>query len=73
MEKVVRVFDSFEDADKADAISRSWLTPNHRVDIFFAIRERARNDAAEPGLERVCRCLNSNKAEKIRLRQATYG
>jgi hypothetical protein len=57
MEKVVRVFDSFEEADNADALFRSRLTPGQRIDIFFEIRERARNDAAEPRLERVCRVL----------------
>jgi len=57
MEKVVRVFESFEEADNADALYRSRLTPSQRIDIFFEIRERARNDAAEPRLERVCRVL----------------
>jgi hypothetical protein len=58
MERVVRVFESFEDADQADALARSRLTPQQRVDMFFEIRERAREDAAEPRLERVCRVLN---------------
>ena len=57
MEKIVRIFDSFEDADNADVLFRSLLTPGQRVDIFFEIRERARNHAAEPRLERVCRVL----------------
>jgi len=57
MEKVLRIFDSFEEADRSDALSRSELTPGRRVDMFFEIRERARNDAAEPRLARVCRVL----------------
>lgn len=57
MERIVRVFDSFEEADKADVLFRAGLTPAQRVDMFFEIRERARNDAAEPRLERVCRVL----------------
>jgi hypothetical protein len=57
MERVVRVFESFEDADQADALFRSRLTPQQRVDMFFEIRERARKDAVEPRLERVCRVL----------------
>ena len=57
MEKVIQVFDSFEESDNADTLFRSRLTPGQRVDIFFKIRERARNDAAEPRLERVCRVL----------------
>jgi hypothetical protein len=42
MEKVVRVFDSFEAGDNADALFRSRLTPVQRVEMFFDIRERAR-------------------------------
>ncbi|HEY3824840.1 MAG TPA: hypothetical protein VGL82_09785 [Bryobacteraceae bacterium] len=57
MERVVRVFESFEEADQADALFRSRLTPQQRVDMFFEIREKARKDAAEPRLERVCRVL----------------
>jgi len=57
MENVIRVFDSFEEAGQADALVRSRLTPGQRVDMFFEIRERARNHAAEPRLERVCRVL----------------
>jgi hypothetical protein len=57
MEKVVRIYRSFEEADAADALSRSALTPQQRVDIFFAIRERAQDDASEPRFARVCRVL----------------
>ena len=39
VEKVVRVFDSFEEADAADAISRAQMTPQQRVGIFFELRE----------------------------------
>jgi hypothetical protein len=62
MEKVVRIFDSFEEADEADSLFRSRLTPGQRVDMFFEIRERARNDAAEPRLERVCRVLELDRS-----------
>ena len=62
MEKVIRVFDSFEEADEADTLFRSRLTPGQRVDMFFEIRERARNDAAEPRLERVCRVLELDRS-----------
>ena len=57
MEKVIRIFKSYEEADAADAISRKSLSPQERVDIFFAIRERAHNDASEQRLARVCRVL----------------
>ena len=62
MERVVRVFDSFEQADEADALLRSQMTPGRRVEIFFEIRERARNNADEPRLERVCRVLELERS-----------
>ena len=57
MDKTVRIFKSFEEAGEADAIARNELSPQERVDIFFAIRERANKDASEQGLARVCRVL----------------
>jgi flagellar motility protein MotE (MotC chaperone) len=41
VEKVVRVFDTFEEADAADALSRAQMTPQQRTGIFFELRERA--------------------------------
>jgi hypothetical protein len=32
MEKVVRIFHSFEEADAADVLERSRMTPQQRVD-----------------------------------------
>jgi hypothetical protein len=57
MEKTVRIFESFEEADAADVLSRNNLSPQERVAIFFAIRERAFPDAFEQRLERVYRIL----------------
>ena len=57
MEKTVRIFNSFEEADAADALTRSQMTPQQRVDIFFAIKERSCSDAANQGLARICRVL----------------
>jgi hypothetical protein len=57
MEKVVRIFESFEAADEADSLSRSQMTPQERVDIFFALQERAFPDAFKQGFARVCRVL----------------
>ena len=57
MDRVIQVFDSFEAADEADALFLSQLTPRQRIELFFEIRERARKDAAEPRLARVCRVL----------------
>jgi hypothetical protein len=49
MEKVVRVFSSFADADDADSLARAAMTPQQRVNIFFELRERAHPDAFELG------------------------
>ena len=57
MEKVVRVFDTFEEADAADALSRAKMTPQQRADIFFELRERAHPDAFKQRLARVYRVL----------------
>ena len=57
MENVVRVFNSFAEADAADALALARMTPAERVEIFFAIRERARNGAVDLRLERVCRVV----------------
>jgi len=57
MENVVRVFDSFEDADAADREERARMTPEQRVEIFFQLRERAHPDAFTQGFTRVYRVL----------------
>ncbi len=53
MEKVVRIFKSFDEADAADSLARSRISPQERVDIFFAIRERAYPDAVNQEFARV--------------------
>lgn len=62
MEKVVRVFDSLEEADIADAISRSQMSPQQRADIFFELRERAHPDAFKQGFARVYRVLELERS-----------
>jgi hypothetical protein len=57
MEKVIRIFDSFAEADAEDALSRAGMSPQQRVDIFFELRERAHPDAFKQGFARVCRVL----------------
>lgn len=57
MEKVVRIFNSFEEADAADVVSRAQMSPQERVDIFCELRERANPDAFKQGFARVCRVL----------------
>ena len=62
MEKVVRVFDSFEEADAADALSRAQMTPQQRVAIFFELRERVHPDASEQRFARVYRVLELERS-----------
>jgi hypothetical protein len=62
MEKVIRIFDSFEEADAEDALSRAGMSPQERGDIFFELRERAHPDAFERGIARVCRVLEREQS-----------
>jgi hypothetical protein len=59
VEKVVRVLNTFEEADAADALSRAQMTPQQRAGIFFELRERAHPDAfkCKCGFARVYRVL----------------
>jgi hypothetical protein len=57
MEKTVCIFKSFEEAEAAEVYSRAQTSPQERVEIFFAIQERAVPDASKQGFARVCRVL----------------
>jgi hypothetical protein len=57
VEKMVRIFNTFEEADAADALSRARMTPQERVDTFFELRERAHPDVFKQGFARVYRVL----------------
>ena len=59
MDRVVRVFRSFEDADEADDEFYADLTPNERVDILLELVERHRSALGEVAtrLERVHRFI----------------
>lgn len=55
MDRVVRTFRSFEDADEADDEFYADLTPNERLDILLTLVERQRSvlGKAANRLERV--------------------
>lgn len=57
VEKVARVFRSFEEADRGDEEARRSMTPAQRVEIFFELQRRAYPDAANRRLARVCRVV----------------
>ena len=62
MEKVVRIFNSFEEADSADAAEEALLAPEQRVEIVLELRERVYPDAAQQGLARVYRVVEFNRS-----------
>jgi hypothetical protein len=62
VEKVVSVFDTFEEADAADALSRVQMTPQQRTGIFFELRERAHPDAFKQRLAGVYRVLELERS-----------
>jgi hypothetical protein len=55
VEKVVRIFASFQEADEVDALLDASLSPEERLRILIELRDRAHPDAAEQGLARVYR------------------
>ena len=62
MEIVIRIFDTFEEADASDALSRAQMTPQQRIGIFFELRERAHPDAFKQGFARVYRVLELERS-----------
>lgn len=56
MEKVVRIFNSFEEADAAELDDYRRYTPEERVEILLEMRRwMAPNDESAERLERVLR------------------
>jgi hypothetical protein len=57
MEKTVRVFSGFAEADEADARWDEQLTPSQRIQLVIELRDRRHPDAVKQGLARVCRIV----------------
>jgi hypothetical protein len=57
VEKTVKVFASFEDADEADARFDAALSPAERLNIVIQLRDQTHPDAAEQRLARVYRVI----------------
>src|SRR5262249_39590687 len=57
VEKVIKVFNSFEEADEADAREYARMTPQERLKILLDLRDLRHPDAAQQGLARVCRVV----------------
>jgi hypothetical protein len=62
VEKTIHVFDSFEDADRADAEWDAGLTPQQRLQIVIDLRDRRHPDAFEQGVARVCRVVELERS-----------
>ena len=62
MEKVIRVFNSFSEADAADVAEDRGMTPEQRVAMVFELRERLYPDAAQQGFARVCRVIELKRS-----------
>jgi hypothetical protein len=57
VEKIVRVFGSFAEADEADARFDAAMSPNERLQVLIELRDLRHPDAAEQRLTRVCRII----------------
>lgn len=57
MEKVVRIFRSFEESEKADKEYNLALSPEERLEILFELIDRVQLNEAQPRLERVYRVV----------------
>ena len=57
VEKMVRVFANFEDADEADALDDAAMSPQERLNIVIELRNRRHPDAAEQRPARVSRVV----------------
>lgn len=59
MERTVRVFESFEEAEEADKEYYRSLSPAQRVEILLILRDQYNpyDDELTKGFERVCRII----------------
>ena len=62
VEKIVRVFASFEDAEEADAQCDAAMSPQERLRILIELRDMRHPDAAEQRFARVCRIIELERS-----------
>jgi hypothetical protein len=62
VEKTVRVFSSFKEADEADTQAYANLTPEQRLRITLELRDRHHPDAAAQRFARVCRVIKLERS-----------
>lgn len=57
MEKIARVFHSFDEAEEADIQEDRRMTPEQRISIVLELQVRAHPEAAQRGFARVYRII----------------
>lgn len=62
MEKIIRKFDSFEQAEAADIEEDLAMTPEERIAIVLELRTRMYPDADQQGLARVYRLTQRERS-----------
>lgn len=62
VEKKVRIFPNFKEADEADTRAYANLTPEERLRITLELRHRHHPDAATQRLARVCRIIKLERS-----------
>ncbi|MGD0200919.1 MAG: hypothetical protein ABSD27_09240 [Bryobacteraceae bacterium] len=62
MEKRVRVFASFQDADEAEARTDAAMSYEERLNILIELRDSRHPDAAEQRLARVSRIIELERS-----------
>jgi len=62
VEKKVRVFGSFEEADEADARDDAAMSPEERLNILLKLRDSRHPGAAEQGMARVSRTVELERS-----------
>lgn len=61
MEKTIRIFSSFKEADEADVLADAQRSAEERIQIVIELRDRRHPDAAQQGLARVCRVIKRER------------
>jgi hypothetical protein len=62
VEKRVRIFSSFQDADEADARADAAMSSQERLNLLIELRDRRHPDAAEQRLARVSRVVKLERS-----------
>jgi hypothetical protein len=62
VEKRLRIFASFEEADEADARGDAAISPEERLNTLIELRESRHPDAAEQRLARVFRIVELERS-----------